>query len=177
MRPNQLDVNGKKDGDWVYYYDEEWNTLDKGTKAVFYRLITYENGKPNGQVIDYFRNGNKQMSIDLVINEDPLQYEGMLSEYSKEANLVLVEYMKNVQMDSGLNWRLDSNKLNSEVFVMNVDGSNLINISNSKAFDGWPFWMSDYKTVIFTSNRGGKKNMGQLYSVNINEIICQGLQI
>ena len=99
-RPNQINVNGNKYGDWVYYYDDEWNTLENPTKASFYRLIKYQQGKPIGQVADYFRNGQMQMSIDSVINEDPLQYEGMLAEYSKDANLVLVEYMKNGQMDT-----------------------------------------------------------------------------
>ncbi|RLD25626.1 MAG: hypothetical protein DRI75_13045 [Bacteroidetes bacterium] len=68
--------------------------------------------------------------------------------------------------DSGLNWSLDSINFNSEVYVMNSDGSNPMNISNSKAFDGWPFWMPDSKTIVFTSNRGQIENMGQLYSVN-----------
>lgn len=71
--------------------------------------------------------------------------------------------------EPGFNWSLDSIRFNSEVFVMNSDGSNPINISKDKAYDGWPLWMPDSKTVIFTSNRGGEKNMGQLYRVNINE--------
>ncbi|MFT6867962.1 MAG: tetratricopeptide (TPR) repeat protein [Cyclobacteriaceae bacterium] len=100
IRPNQIDVNSNKNGGWVYYYDSEWNTLENGTKAAFYRLITYKDGKPIGQVADYFLNGQLQMSIDSVINEDPLQYEGMLAEYSDEANIVLVEYMQNGQMDT-----------------------------------------------------------------------------
>jgi len=40
------------------------------------------------------------MSIDSVINEDPLQYEGTLTEYSKEGNIVSVEYIQNGQMDT-----------------------------------------------------------------------------
>jgi tetratricopeptide (TPR) repeat protein len=99
-KPNQIDQNGIKQGDWVYFYDDEWNTLENGTNAVFYRLITYEDGMPAGQVADYYRNGQMQMSIDSVINEDPLQYDGLLTEYSKEGNMVLVEYMHDGQMDT-----------------------------------------------------------------------------
>jgi len=68
----------------------------------------------------------------------------------------------------GLNWSLDSIRFNSEVFIMNSDGSNLVNISNSRAYDGWPLWMPDSKSIIFTSNRGGLKNMGQLYTVMLD---------
>ena len=68
----------------------------------------------------------------------------------------------------GLNWSLDSISVNSEVFVMDIDGSNPVNISNNLAYDGWPCWMPDGKRILFTSNRGGKANMGQLYMVNID---------
>lgn len=99
-RPNHVNVNGIKYGDWVYFYDEEWNSLESITNSAYYRLVTYKDGKPVGQVADYFRNGQMQMSIDSVINEEPLQYEGMLAEYSEEANIVLVEFMQNGQMDT-----------------------------------------------------------------------------
>jgi len=99
-KPNQIDQNGLKQRDWVYFYDEEWNTIESRTNAAYYRFVTYKDGKPVGQVADYFRNGQMQMSIDSVINEEPLQYEGMLAEYSKEANMVLVEFMQKGQMDT-----------------------------------------------------------------------------
>lgn len=66
---------------------------------------------------------------------------------------------RKITNDPGLNWSLDSIKVNSGIFIINSDGSDPINVSNSKAFDGWLFWMMDSKAVLFTSNRGGKKNM------------------
>jgi len=72
---------------------------------------------------------------------------------------------RRITKDPGLNWALDSMSINSEVFVMNSDGTNLINISNSTAYDGWPCWMPDSETIVFTSNRGGIGFKGQLYSV------------
>jgi tetratricopeptide (TPR) repeat protein len=99
-KPNQIDQNGIKQGDWVYFYDDEWNTLENGTNAAFYRLIKYEDGMPAGQVVDYYLNGQMQMSIDSVINEEPLQYDGLLTEYSEEGNKVLIEYMHNGKTDT-----------------------------------------------------------------------------
>jgi TolB protein len=68
----------------------------------------------------------------------------------------------------GFNWDLSPSKRNSEVYVMNRDGSELTNISNSAAFDGWPCWSPDGKKVLFASNRNGPANMGQVFSVTLD---------
>lgn len=60
----------------------------------------------------------------------------------------------------------NQNTLNSEIFVMNIDGTELVNVSRSPAFDGWPYWSPDSKKVVFASNRSGKGYSGQLYLVN-----------
>lgn len=65
------------------------------------------------------------------------------------------------------NWDLSSNvnNRNSEVFVMDLDGKNVINLSNSPSFDGWPWWSPDGTRIVFSSNRAGPANSGQLYVV------------
>lgn len=99
-RSNLIDTSGNKYGDWIFYYDSDWNSIENETNAEFYRLITYKEGKPIGKVVDYFRNGKMQMSIDSLITEEPLQYEGMLALYSEEGNMISVEIMKKGQMDT-----------------------------------------------------------------------------
>lgn len=64
----------------------------------------------------------------------------------------------------GFNWDLSTSLRNSEVFVMNVDGTGEINVSNNAAFDGWPVWTPDGR-VVFASNRGGVPSRSALYIV------------
>jgi len=44
---------------------------------------------------------------------------------------------------------------NSEVFVANIDGSGITNLSNHPTFDGWPAWSPDSRRIAFAGNRNG----------------------
>jgi TolB protein len=68
--------------------------------------------------------------------------------------------------EAGFLWDLTPGLRNSEVFVMNADGSHPVNVSKSAAYDGWPAWSPDGGTIVFSSNRAGPANIGQLYAVD-----------
>ena len=42
---------------------------------------------------------------------------------------------------------------NSEVFIANSDGTDIRNLTNDPAFDGWPAWSPDGTKIAFASNR------------------------
>lgn len=65
----------------------------------------------------------------------------------------------------GRSWDQSEGERNSEVFVARLDGKDESNLSNDKAFDGWPVWTPDSNYVVFASNRGGTPNVGQIFAV------------
>lgn len=68
--------------------------------------------------------------------------------------------------EAGFQWDLSNSQRNSEIFVMNSDGTNPINLSKNAAYDGWGAWSPDGKWILFSSNRSGPANIGQLYIIN-----------
>jgi TolB protein len=43
--------------------------------------------------------------------------------------------------------------INSEVFVADIDGGNLRNLTDHPAFEGWPAWSPDGQRIAFAANR------------------------
>lgn len=54
---NKTDDKGKRQGEWVIYYDSDWEEIEDSSNEEFYRKISYENDKPKGLVKDYYKSG------------------------------------------------------------------------------------------------------------------------
>jgi TolB protein len=65
----------------------------------------------------------------------------------------------------GLTWELDPGMRNSEVVVTAIDGGTTTNVSDSPAYDGWPYWSPDGKWLVFASNRDKMARTGQIFAV------------
>ena len=74
---------------------------------------------------------------------------------------------RKVLHEPGREW--DQHKVigNSEIFVASLDGSQEHNLSRDPAFDGWPAWSPDSRSVVFSSNRDGEPSVGQIYRVPV----------
>ena len=53
---------------------------------------------------------------------------------------------------------------NWEIYMMNADGSNQINLTHHPADDRGPVWSPDGKRVAFFSNRDGNEEIYVMYS-------------
>ncbi len=53
----------------------------------------------------------------------------------------------------------------SEIYVMNRDGSDITNLSNSSGFDGYPTWSPDGSKILFVSERSGTE---QIYVIDVD---------
>ena len=66
-----------------------------------------------------------------------------------------------------LQWDFTPSERNSEVFVAALDGSGERNLSNSGAYDGWPVWWPDGRSLVFVSNRTGPAVTGSLWRADL----------
>ena len=78
----------------------------------------------------------------------------------------------NMVQDNGADWHVPSDKRkilfksrktgNDEIFIMNVDGSEVTNLSQHPAEDRRPWWSPDGKTIYFETNRNGNWDIYQM---------------
>jgi len=80
QNPN-LTENGKRQGKWTILLNEKKGKVDSLQYATYYRLITYQDGKPVGITQDYYLSGKLQMQGKLVSEGLAPKYEGIVTYY------------------------------------------------------------------------------------------------
>lgn len=66
VHPNVKDAQGRKQGWWVFHYDDNWQFIEDRSKASFYRVAEYKDDKTVGPIRDYYLSGQVQMQAMVV---------------------------------------------------------------------------------------------------------------
>lgn len=73
------------------------------------------------------------------------------------------------QDEWSLSWSPDGSRIafqeNGDIFIVNVDGTNRINLTDDSAWDSEPSWSADGTRIVFTSQRDFFRT---LYSINVD---------
>ena len=125
--PNKFDDDGFKTGNWTILYDSEWNEIQNLDSVEFYRVINYNKGVPNGKVIDYYLNGNKQWEGYLLFDNPIEILDGECLWYNKNSLLNQVgNYRDSVLNGEFKNYNIHGNLIQKKYFKDGlINGSNV----------------------------------------------------
>jgi TolB protein len=124
---------------------------------------------PDAQALAYSTHSLKGAGVDIVISRI---YEGLLQ---RPAKGVGNNYLPAFSPDGTRIAFTSSRDGNYEIYVANLDGSNLRRLTNNPAYDLTPTWSPSGAQIAFTSDRSGR---AQVYMMNADgsgvELITRG---
>jgi len=96
---NQKNTKGKKHGDWIEYINFKFHVVDSSKKAIFKRIVRYDNGVAinNVSLSNFFTKGQFYRNDTLVKYQglQPIWLEGKFTDISKNGDTLQVFYFMN----------------------------------------------------------------------------------
>jgi CHAT domain-containing protein/Tfp pilus assembly protein PilF len=84
--PNKTGAGGKRSGPWTLWLTRNSKPTQNKDSAVYYREITYQDGKPSGLVTDFYLTGTKRWEGYLVSDSPEDIMSGRAVWYDKDGN-------------------------------------------------------------------------------------------
>src|SRR5690606_7943540 len=56
---------------------------------------------------------------------------------------------------------------NQDIYIMDADGSNVVNLTNHPDADFWPVWSPEGNHIVFQSMRDRPKKVAQIYKTDV----------
>jgi len=113
--PNQTDKNGLKQGKWTILYDADWNITEDKKIAQYYRLISYEDGKPLGFTKDFYLSGKIQWEGQLLTDQPEEVFDGKNIWYYENGNIQQLAYYSQGKLISTKTFDMQGDIIKQEV--------------------------------------------------------------
>lgn len=79
-------INGKRDGDYMIFYDKDWEETKNKNEVAFFRREQWQNGVKDLEVFDYYKDGQLQMKGRLA-SENSKELDGKANYFREDGKL------------------------------------------------------------------------------------------
>ncbi|MCX6268883.1 MAG: hypothetical protein NTW16_16275 [Bacteroidetes bacterium] len=124
--PNKINSNGRRDGVWTILYNEDWKVPQKGDTAMYYRIITFLDGKPDGVIRDYYLSGKIQWEGKLKSIDPGVYDDGQCSWYYENGNKKSTSFYLNEKRNGAYQMFFSNGKVSESGVFKNGVRDNLI---------------------------------------------------
>lgn len=94
LKPSNLTCNDKMQGKWTFSLDRDGEYAEKKEDAVYYREITFDEGRPIGWCKDFYADGKVKSEFKLV-KYNPVVYDGKCVWYKQDGTIEKETVYKN----------------------------------------------------------------------------------
>lgn len=161
--PNVTDAKGLRQGKWTLLFDTNWNPVTEKSKAVYYRLIEYENDKPTGVVRDYYPSGKVQWQGKLLADRPKEVNDGEAIWFRETGTKEMMKFFEKGNIIKEVNFDEKGNEIIETAETLNAKGEQAYQAGQ---YDQAISYFS--QSLKFTELQDGKDNA--MYATALNNL-------